>query len=242
MTSQQGSLPREENRILAAIPKRDFQKVSRKSQLVSLPSRHVLFEQGRPIRFVYFPLTAMIALLSVGEEGAKGVEVCMIGNEGVVGLSAFFDSETALGRTVVQLAGTALRIDIKHFRDAVNPGGQLDNILKRYMQVQLLSVSRSAFCLNFHKLEARLARLLLLTHDSARADTFPMTHEFAAYLLGSHRPAISTAAHSLQAAGLITYRQGKITILDRQGLQSVACECYAHVMGEYERLLGELIS
>lgn len=242
MTSQKSGHPRNANRILAALPEGEFQKLFRKFQQVSLPGRHVIFEQGRPIHFVHFPLTAMFALLSVEGEGAKGIEVCMIGNEGIVGLSPFFDGDIALGRAVVQLPGTALRIDIKTFKDAVSRGGLLDDILRRYTQVQLLSVSRSAFCHNFHKLEARLARLLLLTHDGARAYTFPMTQEFAGYLLGSHRPAISTAAHPLQAAKLISYRQGKITILDKQGLQAIACECYSYVTREYERLLGNLLT
>jgi CRP-like cAMP-binding protein len=241
MASQESSAPQDDNRILAVLPEGELQKLLRRVQKVSLAARHVIFEQGRPIRFVYFPLTAVVALLSVGEEGTRGIEVCTVGSEGIVGLSAIFNSDIALGRAVVQLPGTALRIDIKSIKEAISPGGLFDNILRRYTQVQLLSVSRSAFCRNYHKLEARLARLLLLTHDGAKADTFPMTHEFAAYLLGSHRPAISTAAHHLQAAGLISYRQGKITILDRQGLQAVVCECYFYVAREYERLLGGLL-
>ncbi len=242
MASQEDGHPRDNNRILAALPEEEFQKLFGKLQNVSLPSRHVIFEQGRPIRFVHFPVTAMVALLSVGEEGARGIEVCRVGNEGVVGLSAFFDDDIALGRAVVHLPGTALRIDVQTFKGAVSQDGRLNSILRRYTQVQLFSVSRSAFCHNFHKLEARLARLLLLTHDSAGTNTFPMTQEFAAYLLGSHRPAISSAANALQSAGVISYRQGKITVLDRQALLAAACECYSFVKSEYERLLGELLT
>lgn len=242
MASHEIGLSRLENSILAVLTSGEFKKLSFKLQRVSLPNRHVLFEQGSPIRYIHFPITAMVALLSVGEEGAKGIEVCTVGNEGVVGLSAFFDDNIALGRAVVHLPGTALRIDVQTLKDAVSRVGLLDTILKRYTQVQLLSVARSAYCHNFHKLEARLARLLLLSHDSAATDTFPLTQEFAAYLLGSHRPAISPAAHALQAAGLISYRQGKITVLDRQGLLAAACACYSFVTREYKRLLGDLLT
>lgn len=241
MASQSSEITQVENRILAALPGREYQKLLPKFQTISLPNRHVLFEQGSTIRFVYFPITAMVSLLSVGEHGTKGVEVCTVGYEGAVGLSALFDGDIALGRAVVQLPGTAARIEVNALKNALGRKGPLDIILRRYAQVQLISIYRAAFCNTFHKLEARLARLLLLTHDSAKTDTFPLTQEFAAYLLGSHRPATSTAAHALQAAGLISYRQGKITVLDRQGLYDAACECYSVVAREYERLLGDLL-
>ncbi len=246
MPSRESSHSRVENRILASLPAREYHTLISKSQTVSLPDRHIVLEQGRPIRFAYFPITAMISLLSVGVEGTKGVEVGTVGSEGVVGLSVFFDGDIALGRMIVQLPGTAVRVEVNAFKGALGGmlGGKglLSSILKHYTQVQLISVMRAAYCINFHKIDARLARLLLLTHDNAREDTFLLTQEFAAYLLGSHRPSISIAASALQAAGLISYRQGKITVLDRQGLQAAACECYAFVAREYERLLGGLLT
>ncbi len=242
MPSRESSHSRVENRILASLPAREYHTLISKSQTVSLPDRHVVLEQGRPIRFAYFPITAMISLLSVGGEGTKGVEVCTVGCEGVVGLSVIFDGDIALGRAVVQLPGTALRVEVNAFKDALGGKGLLDSILRHYTQVQFVSVLRAAYCINFHKIDARLTRLLLLTHDNARADTFPLTQEFAAYLLGSHRPAISIAANALQSAGLISYRQGKITVLDRQRLQAAACECYSFVVREYGRLLGDFLT
>ena len=242
MASQESGQVRRENHFLAALPRSEFQRLSPKLQKVSLPGRHVLFEPGRPIRFIHFPVTARIALLSVGEDGTRGIEVCTVGMEGLVGLTTFFDSDIAIVRAIVLLPGTALRIGVKAFKDAISRGGLLESILRRYTHEQLLSVSRSAYCHNFHKLDARLARLLLLTHDSAGTDTFPMTQEFAAYVLGSHRPAISLAANALQAAGLISYRQGKITVLDRQRLHAAACECYSFLAREYERQLGDLLT
>jgi CRP-like cAMP-binding protein len=241
MTSQKSSHSQVENRILASLPEREYQTLFSKSQTVSLPDRHVVLEQGRPIRFVYFPVTAMISFLSVGED-TREVEVCTVGCEGVAGLSVFFDGDISLGRAIVQLPGTAVRVEANTFKDALSGEGPLNSILKCYTLVQVASIMRAAFCINFHKIDARLARLLLLTHDNARADTFPLTQEFAAQLLGSHRPAISIAANALQAARLISYRQGKITVLDRQGLHDAACKCYSFVARQYERLLGGLLA
>jgi CRP-like cAMP-binding protein len=230
------------NRILDALSERQYQKLFSKLQLVSLPARHVVYEQARPVRFIYFPVTAMISLLSVGDAGTRGVEVCTVGKEGVAGLSAFLDGDIALGRAIAQLPGTAARVEVNAFKDALSRRGPLNSILERYVQVQLVAISRAAFCNNFHKVEARLARLLLLTHDSAQEDVFPMTQEFAAYLLGLHRPAVSGAANALQQAGGIHYRQGKVTVLDRDGLSAAACECYGVIAREYERLLGDLLT
>lgn len=242
MASQEGGLSPIDNRILAALPGRECRKVLAMSREISLPARHVVYEHGQSLRFLYFPVTAMISLLSVGDEDAKGIEVCTVGHEGVVGISAFSNGEIALGRAVTSLPGTAVRVELNAFKESRGRGRLLGSILRRYMMVQLVSVARAAFCHNFHKLEGRLARLLLLTHDNARADTFPLTQEFAAYLLGSHRPAVSTAANALQTAGRISYRQGKITVLDRLGLSNVACGCYSVVTREYERLLGDLLT
>ena len=242
MASLKTDRARFENRILDTLPEKGYQRFFSKTQRVSLPDRHVVFEQGRPIHFVYFPVTAVISLLSAGEEGRRGVEVCTVGNEGFVGLPVSFDGDFSLGRAVVQLPRTAVRVEAHTFKDALKGDGPLDGILKRYTQVQVSSIMRGAFCINFHKMDARFARLLLLRHDNARADTFPLTQGFAAYLLGSHRPAVSVAANALQAAGLISYRQGKITVLDRQGLHAAACECYSFGAREYERLLGDLLA
>jgi CRP-like cAMP-binding protein len=242
MSSQEGKRSLVENRILAALSTEQYLKLFSKFQMVSLPPRHIIFEQGRPIRFIYFPITSMISLISVGGEGSRGVEVCTIGREGIAGLSIFLDSDIALGQAIVQLPGTAARVETNIFREVVNQRGPLNSIIKRYMQVQIISLLRAALCVNFHKVEARLARLLLLMHDSAQENTFPLTQEFAAYLLGLHRPAVSMAARALQGAGLIRYRQGKITVLDRDRLLTVTCECYRIVTKEYARLLDPVLT
>jgi CRP-like cAMP-binding protein len=230
-----------ENRILAALPRKQYRSLFSKLQPVSLPLSHIVFEQNQLIRFIYFPVTAMIALISMGEDGKKGVEVFTVGNEGVVGVSIFLNGDLALNRAIVQLPGTALRIEAQAFRDILSQRGLLNSILELYVQVQLTSLSRSAFCNCFHKVEGRLARWLLLTHDRAQSDTFSMTQEFAAGLLGLHRPAVSIAANALQGAGLISYSHGKINVLDREGLEAAACECYRIVGRAYDHLLGDLL-
>lgn len=245
MASLESHPTRVANRILAALAKKPYRSFFSKLQPISLPLRHVLFEQSHPIRFIYFPTTAMISLFSMGEGRKKGVEVGTVGNEGVVGVPVFSEGGLALNRAIVQLPGMALRIEVAAFRNLLSRRGLLHRLLELYTQVQLLSLSRSAFCNCFHKVEARLARWLLLTHDSARTPTFPMTQEFAAYLLGLHRPAVSIAANALQGAGLIRYSHGKITILDRDGLdglEATACECYRINKEVYARLLGDLLS
>ena len=241
MSSLKSQQPEVENRILAALPKKQYGSLFSKLQPVSLPIGHLVFEQNRPIRFIYFPLTAMLSLLSMGEDGNRGVEVCTVGNEGVAGVAVFLNGDLAINRAIVQLPGTALRIEAKAFRDILSQRGLLNRLLELYTQVQLTSISRSVFCNCFHKVEKRLARWLLLTHDRARTDTFPMTQEFAAYLLGLHRPAVSIAANALQGVGLIRYSHGKITILDREGLEATACECYRIVERAYDHLLGDLL-
>ena len=231
-----------ENRLLAALSKKQYGSLFSRLQTVSLPIRHQIFEQSRPVRFVYFPLTALICLVSTGEQGQKVVEVCTVGNEGIAGVPLCSAADLALCRGIVLLPGTALRIEAQALRETLGQKGLLKRLVELYTQVQLASIARSAFCNSFHKVERRLARWLLSTHDGARADTFPMTQDFAAHLLGLHRTAVNIGANTLQGAGLIRSNHGRITILDRGGLEEAACECYGLGRNAYARLLGELPS
>jgi CRP-like cAMP-binding protein len=231
-----------ENCILAAVPQNRYKALFSRLRLVSLPAGHVVYEQGRPIRFVHFPITARLSVLSVGEGGRRVVEVCAVGREGLAGVPLFLGDDLAPNRAIVQLAGTVMRVEAQIFKDALIRRGLLNRLLERYTLVVLTSVSRAAFCTSFHKVEARLARLLLLMHDSARANTFPLTQEFAAYLLGLHRPGVSIAANALQEARLIRYSHGKITVINREGLDAAACECYRIIKSAYSRLLGDLLT
>jgi CRP-like cAMP-binding protein len=242
MSSLKGQRNQAENHILAAVPQNRYKALYSKLQPVSLSAGHVVYEQGRPIRFVHFPITAMLSVLSVGEGGKRVIEVCAVGREGMAGVPLFLGDDLAANRIIVHLAGTAMRVEAQIFKDALSHGGLLSRLLERYTLVLLTSVSRAAFCASFHKVEARLARLLLLTHDSARAETFPLTQEFAAYLLGLHRPGVSIAANALQGARLIRYSHGKITVLDREGLAAAACECYQIIKSVYSRLLNDLLT
>ncbi len=231
-----------ENLILSALPQRKYARLFDKLQSVTLDVRHVIVEQGKPVRFIYFPTTAMLSLLSMSRDGKRGVGVSAMGNEGMVGVSVFLGDGMAPGRAIVQVAGRALRVESGIFREVVRRGGPLSDIISRYAQVQLLTIMSSAFCNAFHKVDARLARWLLMTQDKTGSDTFPLTHEFAASLLGLHRPAVTVVAHKLLSAGLISYSHGQITILDRRGLKAFACECYGAVQSEYSRLLGDLLT
>lgn len=242
MPSQKSESRPTENRLLAALSKKQYRSLFSRLQMVSLPVRHQIFEQNRPVRFVYFPVTTLTCLVSTGEQGHKVVEVCTVGNEGMAGVPLFSPANPALCRAVVLLPGTALRIEAQALREMLGRGGGLLNkLVELYTQVQLSSIARSAFCNNFHKVEGRLARWLLSTHDGARCDTFPMTQDFAAYLLGLHRTAVNTGASALQGAGLIRSNHGRITILDREGLEEAACECYGLGRDVYRCLLGELL-
>jgi CRP-like cAMP-binding protein len=230
-----------ENRLLAALPQRKYARLFAKLQPVTLNLRHIVAEQGMPVRYIYFPTTAMISLLSMSDDREKGIGISAIGDEGMLGLTVFLGDGVAPGRGIVQLAGSALRVEAKIFKEAVGQGELLSNILCRYAQVQFKAITCSVFCSRFHKVDARLAQWLLMTHDKARSDTFPLTQEFAASLLGLHRPAATIVAHKLQASGLIRYSRGQITILSRQGLEALACECYVHIKSEYARLLDDLL-
>jgi CRP-like cAMP-binding protein len=231
-----------ENAILAALPQRKYARLFAKLQSVTLNMRHVIVEQGRPIRHIYFPTTAMISLLSIGLDRKKGVGVATVGSEGLLGVSVFLGDAIAPGCAIVQLAGHALRVEAQIFRELLERDGLLPTTLRCYAQVQLTAITSAAYCNCFHKVDERLARWLLLTHDRARSDTFPLTQEFAAYLLGLHRPVVTVAAHTFQDSGLIRYSHGQMTILNRQALEAAACECYSVVKNEYARLLGNLLS
>jgi CRP-like cAMP-binding protein len=229
-----------ENLILATLPQKRYSRLFARLQPVSLNARQIVYEQGRPIRFIYFPATAMVSLISMSQDRKKGIEVNVVGHEGILGLPIGLGGHLAVNRALVQLAGLALRVETNIFEEALAQDGPLKSMVERYALFQLAGISRSVGCNCFHKLEARLARWLLVTHDHARADTFHLTQEFAATLLGAHRPAISLAANSLQTAKLISYSHGKVQVLNRQKLEAIACECYAVIREEYTRLFGDL--
>lgn len=228
-----------QNQILAALPTKKYKDLLSSLQPVSLSLNQVLYEAGEPVRHVYFPNSAMISMIAFREDGARSLEVGVIGNEGMVGTSAFLGGHTALNQALVQLAGSALRVRVDVLRDAVEGGGPLHKLLHGYAHVALTQATRSAVCNRFHNLEQRLARWLLITHDHAKSDTFPMTHQFMATLLGARRVDVTMAAKALLKAGLISYHRGRMTVINRQGLEDASCDCYRIVRDEIDRLHGD---
>jgi CRP-like cAMP-binding protein len=199
--------------------------------------KQTLFEADEPIGAAYFVETGMVSYLAYLENG-DAIEVGLIGPEGMVGMPLILGVDSAPAGAIVQMQGTALRISPAALRQAFNESKVLRTRLLRYMQALYTQVSQTAACNGHHGLEERLARWLLIAHDRAEGDQFPMTHEFMALMLGVRRSGVTVTASTLKQAGLISYANGRMTILDRPALEAVACECYGIVQRQFEQLLG----
>lgn len=225
------------NRLLTALPVEEYERLLPKLESVSLPVKQVLYEPNKPIEYVYFVNHGVISLLNIMEDGTI-VEIATVGNEGMVGLPVFLGGDTIPCRAFVQLPGDAIRMKADVFKYLVNQGSPLHGLLQRYTQALFNQVAQSAACNRVHSIEERCSRWLLMTRDRVNSDDFPLTQEFLSQMLGVRRPSVSVVAAILQKAGLIRYSRGKITILDRLGLEASACECYAIIKQEFDRLLG----
>jgi CRP-like cAMP-binding protein len=225
------------NRLLATLPPADFRRLSASLTPVTLSLRQFLLEADEPIGAAYFIETGMVSYLHY-LEGGDALEVGLIGSEGMVGVPLILGVDISSLGGMVQMEGTALRIGPTALRQAFNESETLRNRLLRYMQALHIQVSQTAVCNKHHTLEERLTRWLLMAHDRAGEDQFPMTHEFMSLMLGVRRAGVSVTANLLKQAGLIRYRSGSITILDRPGLEDAACECYGNVQRQFEQLLG----
>jgi CRP-like cAMP-binding protein len=224
------------NRLLAALPPAEYERVSIDLEPFALESRLVLYEADTPITHVYFPTSGCVSMVSVMEQGA--VEVGTIGFEGFTGLALLLDDDRMPSRAFVQLTGTSYRMESDDFRRSVERNSAFARLLNRHSLALFNQAAQSAACNRLHTLESRCARWLLMTHDRMRMEPFVLTHEFLSYMLGVHRPAVTLAAGVLQRAGLIRYTRGKVTVLDRDGLEAVACPCYHMTRRNYERLIG----
>ena len=230
-----------QNRILAALPAEECEYLFRHLELVPMPLGHSLYESGTQMRHVYFPTTCIVSLLCVTEDGAPA-EIAVVGNEGVVGVSLFMGGETTPGRAVVQSAGHAYRLQaeqvIEEFhRVGGRRNGAFHNLLLRYTQALLTQAAQTAVCNRHHSPDQQLCRWLLLSLDRLPSSDLIMTRELIANMLGVPREGVTEAVGNLQRAGLIEYRHGHITVLDRAGLEARVCECYAVVKKESDRLL-----
>lgn len=225
------------NKLLAALPKEEYERLLPNLEAVSLPLKQVIYQPNEPIDYVYFVNKGVISLLNVMENGGA-VEVATLGNEAMVGIPVLLGADQVPAETVVQVPGNGLRMKVDVFKSEVTPGSPLHTLLLRYTQTLINQISQSAACNRLHSVEERACRWLLQTQDRVDADDFPMTHEFLSQMLGVRRASISEVAATLQKAGLIRYHRGKITVLDRQGLEAGSCECYQVVTQEYARLLS----
>ena len=227
------------NRLLAALPPEVLAALWPRLHPVELPLRRVLHVAGEPITAVYFPETGYVSALASMEDG-DAAEVGMVGREGMVGLPVLLGAECDDIEAVVQSPGTALRMDAAAFRAELERAPAFRTLLLRYALVHHGQVARTAACNGRHHTDQRLARWLLMAHDRARTDQFPMTHEFLGMMLGVRRAGITVAAGQLQKAGFVRYERGCIEVTDRPGLESAACECYGIVRRACDALLGPL--
>ena len=224
------------NHLLAALPDSDLRCWLPGLELVDLPRGCVLCESGDIPSHVYFPTTAVVSLLYVMEDGSSA-EIAGVGNEGIVGVSLFMGGTTTLTRAVIQTAGQAYRLRSDRMMREFNKGGDVMHLLLRFTQALITQMGQTAVCNRYHSLDQQLCRWLLLSQDRLQSDDLVMTQELIASMLGVRREGVTEAAGDLQRAGLIRYRRGHITVVDRARLEQRACECYAVVKKEYERLL-----
>ncbi|MFZ0468001.1 MAG: Crp/Fnr family transcriptional regulator [Thiogranum sp.] len=230
----------DQNHLLAALPAEERERLIPHLELVPMLLGDVLYESGNELRHVYFPTTAIISLLYVMLDGASA-EIAVVGNEGIIGVALFMGGETMPNRAVVQSAGYAYRLKGQLLKQEFNRSGELQHLLLRYTQALLTQMAQTAVCNRHHSLDQQLCRWLLLSLDRLPSNELVMTQELIANMLGVRREGVTEAAGNLQKAGLIVYRRGRITVLDRAGLEARACECYAVVKKEFDRLLPEVI-
>jgi CRP-like cAMP-binding protein len=225
------------NRLLAALPDNERQRLAAHLELVELTLRQPLYEPGKPIEHVFFPIDAVLSVLAVMDDG-QAVEVATVGNEGMVGIPVFLGVSTSPGLAFCQLAGKSWRMPAGAFRELANSAGAFQQVLQRYTYAFFTQLSQGSACNRLHHMDQRLARWLLLTHDRVGRDQFLLTQEFMAQMLGVRRATVTEAAGRLQQAGLLTYSRGILTIADRKGLEAAACECYRIISDEHARLIG----
>ncbi len=226
-----------QNHLLAALPAGDYQRLVPDLEVVPLPLGLAVYESGSEQEYMYFPTTSIVSLLYVMQDGSSA-EIAVVGNEGVVGIALFMGGETTPSRAVVQSAGEGYRLNASVLKSAFREGGDLHRLLLRYTQALITQMAQTAVCNRHHTVEQQLCRWLLLSLDRLPSNELTMTQELIANMLGVRREGVTEAAGRLQAAGMIHYSRGKITVLDRPQLETRVCECYAVVKRESDRLLS----
>jgi CRP-like cAMP-binding protein len=236
MTSDYGR-----NRLLRLLPVAEAERLARILEPVKLHFKEAIYASGKPIEYVYFPLTGVVSLV-MDMEGGQSVEAGTIGREGMTGLLALLGSPNSLWRALSQIPGDALRAPIEAFREEARRAEALGQLLRRYTVALIAMLAQTAACNRLHSLEERMCRWLLMTRDRVDADEFPLTQDFLGQMLGVRRPSVSLASAALQNAGLIKYSRGQMFIANRTGLESASCECYRIVRRHYEEALSPALN
>ena len=226
-----------QNQLLAALPAEIIARIAPHLELVSMPLGEVLCESGGQLHHVYFPTTAIVSLHYITENGAS-VEITGVGNEGILGISLFLGGNTTPSLATVLTAGCGYRLKRQIIMEEFNRAGPMMRLMLLYTQALITQISQTAVCNRQHSIDQQLCRWLLLALDRTPSNELTMTQELIASMLGVRREGITEAAGNLQRAGLISYRRGHITVLDRTGLESRTCECYNVVKKEFQRLLN----
>ena len=216
---------RSANRLLSLLPEAEYERLKPYLTSVSLAVGTVFYEASDKIETIYFPNTSLISLVNTLENGAT-TEVSLIGGTGMVGLPAILGSGTSKNRAIVQVADNAMKISAEILKQEFQRGGELQNVLHRYTETRIDELSQLIVCNAHHTIEERLARWLLVTSDLVQSDNLPLTQEFLGTMLGVRRSGVTLAAQIIQRAGIINYRRGRITILNREALEDTSCECY----------------
>jgi CRP-like cAMP-binding protein len=236
MPASKKAHPAIENRLLAALSRKDYQRLLPYLETVSLAREQILHEADQHIPYAYFPITGVLSLLTIMEDGTA-VEVGTAGNEGMIGIPLALGSDESLGRAISQIPGYSVRIKAAVLKKECQRGGALLKLLHRYVRAMLIQTAQLTACRSLHPIQPRFIRWLLMTHDRVRSDTFVLTQELMAIMLGIRRASVSEAASQLQRAGLIRYRRGRFTIVDRPGLEASVCECYWIIKKEFNSVI-----
>ncbi len=238
--SPQTSATEATNKLLKALPAEEYERISPYLTRVPMRLKDVLHKQGQPVGRVYFPSGGTLSLIKNMVDG-QVAEIATIGNEGVAGAHVFFGDTESVGETIVQVPdGDGYAMPAVAFNAEMDRRGPFHNLIVRYYAALTNQVMQSTVCNSLHSVEARACRWLLMIHDRVGRDEFQLTHEFMAGMLGVRRPTVTRIAGSLQRVGLISYPRGRVTILDRPGLESASCECYETVRASFRRLVPEV--
>ena len=225
------------NWLLAALPTKDFRRLAPHLKTVAIRTKQVLHKQGEPLRQVYFPNGGVVSITTVLPDGTT-VEAATVGDEGMLGIEAFLsDDAVAPGETLMQVPDTnAEMLSVEAFRREVAKHGALHHLMGRYTQVFIAQMMQTSACNALHQVQQRCARWLLMTHDRMHKQDFNLSHEFLAVMLGVRRPTVSSIAGTLQDAGLIAYRHGRVKVLNRKGLEATSCQCYPIIRSHFNRM------